>query len=330
MLIQELRPKSFKEMKGNTLIIKALTLIARDPINKPVSIILQGERGTGKTTSSRIFVKALNCLNKDGDACNTCENCNSINKGSFIYNEYDCSTIGNVDDLEKIKQDFYYTYDNSIYRVVVFDEFHLASKQAQSSLLKVLEDPPKNIFFIFVTTDPDKILDTIKSRSLVLEYPGLTDEDILLLLKQSCLIKNITIDDESLNIIVRRAKGHARDSLSLLEKYKLYGKDLFIETTQTLDKLLKQFLAYSLKNEISNVENIINNIVKNPVMYIEQDFDMFIIDLVKSTFINKSIPTTIYNKIKELIFDYMKYKVNIRTTVDWYSFLFYISDRLGK
>ena len=111
MLIQSCRPKTFEEVKGNEFIIKALINIAKDPKGKPVSLIFQGSHGSGKTTLSRIFAKALNCENiqKLSDVCNKCSSCLEISKGSALYQELDCSIVGNVEDLNNIKDSFTYS-----------------------------------------------------------------------------------------------------------------------------------------------------------------------------------------------------------------------------
>lgn len=320
MLIQELRPKKFSDVKGNVAVKKALQIIAKDPTNKPISIILQGSWGGGKTTLSRIFGKALNCKNIKVDVCGSCASCLSIDKGSSLYKEYDCSTVGNVEDLNQIKNEFLYTLEEG-YRVFVFDEFHLASKQSQASILKTLEDPPPNCFFLFCTTDPEKILNTIKSRSLVLEIIPLQNQDI-----QDLLTGVIPdLDTEVIKTIVRRAKGHARDALSLLEKFTLYGKDDFLSTTLVLDSVFKKFISFLLKNDVTAAKQQIDLIMCNPVVYIENDFDFIIKELCDRVFLKQDAPV----KVKTLIFEYFKHKSYLIDDTTWYVFFLFLIETLG-
>lgn len=323
MLIQSCRPKSYKEVKGNEHIKKALINISKDPNNKPVSMIFQGLWGSGKTTLARIFVRSLNCETKTGEACNKCKSCLELLKGSSLYQELDCSVVGNVEDLNAIKDGFSYSFMEG-YRVIVFDEFHLASKQSQGALLKLLEDPPKNIFFIFATTDPEKILPTILSRSLLLDFNGLSDSDIEILISEVAKNENLELSDEIKSVIVRRADGHARDSLSLLEKYKIYGTESFLSSTQLLDLSFRNFIAHTMKGAIPEAKKELDFIMSNPLSYIEQDFDKFIIYLSNKTFIEKTAP----QKVKTFIFEFLKHKKYLNDSNTWYIFFLYSIDLL--
>lgn len=328
MLITELRPRNFQEVKGNIFVKKALQLIARSPKDKPQSIIFQGSWGSGKTTLSRIFVKALNCEKKDGQVCNSCSSCKELDKGSPLYNEYDCSVVGNVEDLARIKGDFAYSYSSG-YKVYVFDEFHLASKQSQASVLKELENPPKDTFFLFVTTDPEKILDTIKSRSLVLDFVGLTDQELRDHLLEVIANKGLSIPDEVINLIVRRSKGHSRDSLSLLEKCMLYGVEDFLASSQVLDKIFKEFLGNLIKKQQMDkalMTDLIGKIITSPVKIIEDDFSHFIKSLSDLAFVKKIAPEV----VKDFIFDFLKHKQYLRDDTTWKIFFDYVVDKYSK
>ena len=156
---------------GHELVIKTLKCIVKNPSQSPHSIILQGEFGTGKTTCSRILARALNCRNRksDGDACGECSVCTCNIDESIYYEEYDSAMVGSVDAIRNLRQSFYFNNDLG-WKIIVFDECHLMSKAAQSALLKVIEEVTDNIIFVFATTDIDKVLPTIRSRSLELRF----------------------------------------------------------------------------------------------------------------------------------------------------------------
>ena len=170
MITQEARPNRFEEVAGQELVKDLLRAIVKNPQSAPKSLILQGEYGTGKTTCARILARALNCpYSSKGDACGECEFCNTNIENTIYYEEFDSALIGNVSDIKDLRDTFY--FDKALgYKVIVLDEAQLMTPQAQSALLKVLEESITNIFFVLCTTHIDKILPTIRSRSLKLRF----------------------------------------------------------------------------------------------------------------------------------------------------------------
>ena len=179
MITQEFRPQTFKEVTGQKLPKTVLKAISKSPAASPKTIILEGAFGTGKTTCARIFARALNCKHqtKDGDACGKCEECLSDISKSIYYEEYDSSVVGNITDIKELKETFYFN-ESLGYIVIVLDEAHLITPQAQSTLLKLFEESPSGIFFVLCTTNSSKILNTIQSRALTLKFDLLSLEDI--------------------------------------------------------------------------------------------------------------------------------------------------------
>ena len=180
IITQEFRPQTFKEVAGQDLVKELLKAIVKKPESSPKTLILQGEYGTGKTTCARILARALNCQNrtKDGDACGHCDFCKSNIENTIFYEEFDSAMIGNVSDIKDLKDTFY--FDKSIgYKVIVLDEAQLMTQQAQSALLKVLEESISGIFFVLCTTHIDKILPTIRSRSLKLRFDLIKEEEYI-------------------------------------------------------------------------------------------------------------------------------------------------------
>lgn len=249
MITQQYRPKTFKEVAGHKNIVDTLKCIAKNPINAPRTIILQGEFGTGKTTCARILARALNCKNSEnGEPCGNCPVCNSDLDLSSFYVEYDSAVVGNVDSIRALRETFYYNSDTG-YRVIVLDECHLISKTAQAALLKVFEETKGNIFFILCTTDAQMLLPTIRSRSLELRFNLIPDIYLKENLKNIAEKENIDIDDETLDLIVSRAEGHARNAQMLLDRYQLLGS-VFKESIKTSKDDFAKLILFCIKSNL--------------------------------------------------------------------------------
>jgi len=181
MLTNDYRPRRFLEIVGQRVPVSILKSSVKNPEHAIRSMIFDGAFGTGKTSLSRIFAKALNCKGRaksDHEPCGSCVVCLEENTFTAYYQEYDCAMVGNVESVRELREDLFSASAIADWRVVVLDEFHLASKSAQSALLKVLESLPSNVFCLFCTTDGDKILSTIKSRSIDLKFEMVSVEDI--------------------------------------------------------------------------------------------------------------------------------------------------------
>ena len=282
MFTQRFRPSKFSEIIGQDLPKELLRAIVKNPDSSPKSIILQGDYGVGKTSSSKIFAKALNCrrLTKDFDLCGECDVCKSNIENTIYYNEYDSAMIGNVENIKELQNTFY--FDKSLgYKVICFDEFHLASVQAQSSLLKLIEDSNDNIFYIFCTTNSDKILSTIQSRSLKLNFNLISTEQLRMSLEQISSNESIDISPESLNLIVERSNGHARDAIMLLDEFKLLGEDKFKDYLQSAKSLYIKLFLVSNQGNFDLVTKIINRLLNFPLYILKQDYEETVLEIIK-------------------------------------------------
>lgn len=236
MLTKTYRPSCFVDLKGEDLPKRVLSKIAREPLSSPKAIILSGGRGLGKTSSARIFARAVNCEKKTGDCCNTCNTCKSISSStSALYMELDSAITGNVDQMRNMRDTFAFSVQSG-FRVIVFDECHLVSRTAQSALLTVLEEPPKGVFFILATTNPEQLLPTIISRSLVLEYEPLPEQDVVSHLREVADKEGISVADSTLIFMARRSRGHMRDAVQQVEMLKLLGEETFVNEIHLLDQ----------------------------------------------------------------------------------------------
>jgi len=300
IICQDFRPQRFKEVVGQDLAKELLKAIVKNPDNSPKSIILQGEYGTGKTTCARIFAKALNCKHSSlGDNCGECDFCKSNIENSIYYEEYDSAMIGNVSDIKEIKDTFY--FDNSLgYKVIVLDEAHLMTPQAQSALLKVLEEANSNMFFILCTTNVDKILPTIRSRSLKIDFSLVDDNDIRSNIINIANQKNVSIDDYSLDLIISRSKGHLRDANILLDEYILLGEDKFKELIKSSKELYYKLIICALKNDLDKVKSIIYALQCFPLYILKNDYEEMVMNIIECSLKLKNPD----NKFLQVIINY--------------------------
>lgn len=219
------RPHAFREVVGQGHIKPILRAIVASQDPPPV-LIMGGTRGTGKTTSARILAAALNCpdyLKHKGDACGECSSCKSVQQtNSIAVLEVDAASNGNVDDIRKIKDLCSYAVDDT-WRVVLLDEAHSMSKQAFNALLKLLEEPPPKTVFVLLTTEVDKILETVRSRAMYFEFRRMTIKDIVGRLKHIAEERSIAVEDALLVEIANKVQGGMRDAVMLLDQVSRVG-----------------------------------------------------------------------------------------------------------
>lgn len=213
------RPQQFDEMVGQEHIVRTLkNAIESGRIGH--AYLFVGPRGTGKTTTARIFAKALNCTN--GPCVTPPEDdpiCRAIVDGSCPdVTEIDAATNRSVDDAKQIREECYYPPMQCRYKIYIIDEVHQLSKDAFNALLKVIEEPPEFVKFIFATTESDKVLDTITSRCQRFEFQPIPEEKIAARLRQITENDGVEADHDALIAIARLANGGMRDSQSILDQ----------------------------------------------------------------------------------------------------------------
>lgn len=305
MLTLEYRPKTFRDMAGQDLVRKALMHIVKDPENAPRTLLLCGKFGTGKTTSARIFARALNCPNQlpNGDACGRedCPICSTDIQDSMFYDEYDSAIVGKAESIRELRNTFYFGY-NKGYKVIVLDEIHLVSKTAQGALLKALEEPESNVFFLLCTTDPEKLLNTIVSRSFILNFEGVPEQDIINHLKKIIESRDpIGIPEDQveqhLKSIALRSNGHMRNAMMLLDNLYLLKED-FGELVQDSTQLFKNFFKYSLyynqyatkftpEKVDQEIDSILSSLSTFPVANLKQDYLKLVLQITCACSVNK-------------------------------------------
>jgi DNA polymerase-3 subunit gamma/tau len=213
------RPQKFAELIGQEHIVQTL-VNAIDLERVSHAYLFSGTRGVGKTTTARIFAKALNCQNpKASEPCDECTHCVEIRQGSSIdVQEVDGASNNGVAEVRELIENIQYAASSCQYRVYIIDEVHMLSKNAFNALLKTLEEPPEKVVFIFATTEQNKIPETILSRCQCFEFKPLTHQQIVRQL--DLIVKNdgIEMDRRSLDEIAKNGSGSMRDAQSLLDQ----------------------------------------------------------------------------------------------------------------
>lgn len=269
-LYREYRPQNFSDVLGQDRVVNVLkNQVKSGQISH--AYLFAGERGCGKTTCAKIFAKAINCLNPiDSSPCGECENCKSIEEESTMdVVEMDAASNRRIDDIRNLKETVVYPPNNLKYKVYIIDEAHMITREAFNALLKIMEEPPSHLVFILATTEIEKIPKTILSRVQKFEFNKIGREDII---KQIDIIlsdRNITIEQEAKELIVKKAKGAMRDALSILDQVLSIDKNNFtlkdvenilgLVDFESLDKLIANIISYNQKDSLDLLFDLRNN-----------------------------------------------------------------------
>ena len=213
------RPKNFSDVIGQEHIVRTLKNQIENN-NVGHAYLFCGTRGTGKTSTAKIFSRAVNCTNLHNDEpCNECENCREILEDKTMdVVEIDAASNNSVDDIRELRENVKYSPAKSKYKVYIIDEVHMLSQGAFNALLKTLEEPPSYVIFILATTEPHKIPATILSRCQRFDFKRVTVKDISSRMRYICEKEGIEADEKALNLIARNSQGALRDALSILDQ----------------------------------------------------------------------------------------------------------------
>ncbi|WP_338961561.1 DNA polymerase III subunit gamma/tau [Spiroplasma endosymbiont of Lasioglossum villosulum] len=247
------RPNSFSEIISQDNIVRILkNSILNNSFNH--AYLFSGSKGTGKTSTAKIFAKAINCQNNiDGDACNTCENCINISSNNCIdILEIDGASNNGVDEIRSIRDNINLLPMNFKYKVYIIDEVHMLTTSAFNALLKTLEEPPQHIIFILATTEPYKVIPTIISRCLWFEFKKINVNETKKHFIDVLTKEKINFEVEAIEELAILSEGSLRDGLNYLEKTFNYGNNI------TLKNVEKIFSVLSTKNKILFLINIFN------------------------------------------------------------------------
>jgi DNA polymerase III subunit gamma/tau len=224
VLARRFRPQTFTEVVGQERISQTL----RNAIHEgrvAHAYLFTGARGVGKTSMARIFAKALNCPNaQDGVPCNQCEQCLGIAAGNDVdVSEIDGASNRGIDDIRSLRANVGIKSMRSKYKVYIIDEVHMLTKEAFNALLKTLEEPPPLVKFVFCTTEPNKVPDTILSRCQRFDFGTISIDDISHRLSQLAEAEGFQVEPAALELVARRAAGSMRDSQSLFDQLLAFG-----------------------------------------------------------------------------------------------------------
>ncbi|MEX0791801.1 MAG: DNA polymerase III subunit gamma/tau [Pirellulaceae bacterium] len=248
------RPQSFGELVGQQRVAQALAnAIQRNRVGH--AYLFTGARGVGKTSSARIFAKALNCVHGPTPTpCNECEICLGVTAGEDVdVLEIDGASNRGIEEIRQLRSNINVRPSRARFKVYIIDEVHMFTKEAFNALLKTLEEPPDHAKFIFCTTDPEKIPITVLSRCQRFDFGGIQPEDIEGRLSHIVAQENVSASPDALRLIARRANGSMRDSQSLLEQILAFG-----DTEITIDSVHRLLGTADIQQIVDMVSAIIH------------------------------------------------------------------------
>ena len=225
VLARKWRPRSFREMVGQTHVLKAL-INALDSQRLHHAYLFTGTRGVGKTTIARIIAKCLNCeTGITSTPCGECSVCREIDEGRFVdLIEIDAASRTKVEDTRQLLDNVQYAPSRGRFKVYLIDEVHMLSSHSFNALLKTLEEPPPYVKFILATTDPQKLPATILSRCLQFSLKNMTPERVVEHLSHVLSVENVPFEDDALWLLGRAADGSMRDAMSLTDQAIAFGE----------------------------------------------------------------------------------------------------------
>lgn len=276
---QKYRPFNIKNVLDQAHIKRAIIKSVKERTFSSC-YLFYGDRGIGKTTIARIFAKMANCSNiYEEDCCDKCDSCIEMSENSsFNIIEIDGASNRGVGDAEIIKEFATSGIAKGGHRFIIVDEVHMLSSEAFNCMLKILEEPPKNISFIFITTEYDKVPRPIISRSILMKFYGVDNHNIQRKLEKICADANIKVDDNVVNLVAKQSNGCMRDGESMLESILLSRRDA--ETVSEQDVLdILDVLPFAFMKEIDTM-------VKE-----EKDAVGFVCDMLKQCSPEKALET---------------------------------------
>lgn len=250
-LYRRYRPETFAEVIGQDHVTEPLrNALANDRVNH--AYLFSGPRGCGKTTSARILARALNCARAPiADPCGECDSCRELARkggGSIDVIEIDAASHGGVDDARDLREKAFFSPVRDRYKIYIIDEAHMVSNQGFNALLKLVEEPPPHLRFIFATTEPEKVLPTIRSRTHHYPFRLIPPRQLSDYLSQLCALEQVAIEPAALPLVVRAGGGSARDTLSVLDQ--LMGGAGAAGVTYDLAAALLGFTPETLLDEV--------------------------------------------------------------------------------
>lgn len=284
-LYRRLRPRRFEDVVGQRHIIRTLlNQINSNRINH--AYLFCGTRGTGKTTTAKLFARAINCTCTDSDTtkpCNSCPVCLDIlSDKSFNVIELDAASHNGVEDVRAIVEDIKYPPTSGNYKVYIIDEVHMFSNSAFNALLKTLEEPPAYVVFILATTDPQKLPVTVLSRCQRFDFHRISKADMLDVLKKDMAAEGVDIQDSALEYITSVSDGAMRDALSILDQCMSFYYDQTIteDMVREVTGSAGNDVFFSLLSAINNNDSAKTLSIIGEITAAGRDIQQFTADLI--------------------------------------------------
>lgn len=255
------RPKNLDEIDLPQVATSLKKIISGGSV--PHAFLFSGPKGTGKTSAARILAKVLNCEHpgKAGEPCGECEQCTSITKGSNLdVIEMDAASHRGIDDVRTLRDAVKLSPVNSKKKIYIIDEAHMLTTEASNALLKTLEEPPEHVVFILATTNPEKLIDTIRSRTTLVQFRKAGKDEIINALKRVVDGEKIKISPVGLAQIAEASGGAFRDAIKILEQYSLEGES-YLESLGAgdLSVFITNVIKKDEKSAIEEVERLVNS-----------------------------------------------------------------------
>ncbi len=239
-LYRRYRPESFDELIGQSQVTDPLRAALRQN-RANHAYLFSGPRGCGKTTSARILARCLNCAEGPTDTpCGKCESCVELSRdgsGSLDVVEIDAASHNGVDDARELRERAGFAPARDRYKIFILDEAHMVTQQGFNALLKIVEEPPEHVKFIFATTEPEKVIGTIRSRTHHYPFRLVPPAVMLDYVAELCVQEKVTVEDGVLPLVIRAGGGSVRDTLSLLDQI-IAGSDNAVVTRERTNNLL--------------------------------------------------------------------------------------------
>ena len=267
-MARKYRPQTFREIVGQQHVTETLANAIRQNRVAP-AYIFSGARGVGKTTAARILAKALNCAKgPTPEPCNECDSCREITAGTSLdVIEIDAASNRGIDQIRELREMVRYAPAAARSKVVILDEAHMLTEEASNALLKTLEEPPDSVIFVMATTEPENLVDTIRSRSQHFHFRALSFGEITERLREVAGKEGLRAEPGALAVMARAAEGSLRDALSLLEQARSYCGDsltdaqvrelLGVVPEEMLEKLVNAIEARSAEGVLNLVHTLL-------------------------------------------------------------------------
>lgn len=281
-LYRRLRPQRFEDVAGQEHIVRTLqNQIENNRINH--AYLFCGTRGTGKTTTAKIFARAINCVGEGVKPCNKCEICQPIMQGTSVnVIEIDAASNNGVDNIRDIIDEVKYPPTDCRYKVYIIDEVHMLSPGAFNALLKTLEEPPEYVVFILATTDPQKMPVTVLSRCQRFDFHRINKDTMIRVLKEYMSEEKADVTDDAIEYIAEMSDGAMRDALSILDQCISF----YFDSTVTLDKVMEitgsvdRSVFFELTDAMNNNEGGRCMDIIDRVVLQGRDISQFVSDMI--------------------------------------------------